>query len=127
MKNNPEYAADWYLRNRERLLPLHTENARKWRLANPKRYLLSGAKQRGLECTITEKDFEIPSHCPVLGVPLQFGTPYAPSLDRIDNTRGYVPGNVQVISRKANLMKNNASDDELRRFADWVTKIYQPL
>jgi hypothetical protein len=30
---------------------------------------------------------------------------------------GYVPGNVAVISRKANLMKNDASSEELLAFA----------
>jgi len=43
-----------------------------------------------------------------------------PSLDRIDPTKGYVPGNVQVISDLANRMKQNASVEELLLFAKGV-------
>jgi hypothetical protein len=56
--------------------------------------------------------------CPVLGIPLIVGRGHArdtsPSLDRIDPTKGYVPGNVAVISHKANTMKSNATIDEIR-------------
>jgi hypothetical protein len=68
----------------------------------------------------------IPSNCPVLGIPLKHNlgahgaAPTSPSLDRIVPERGYVPGNVQWISYKANVMKHNATPDELRRFAEWV-------
>jgi UDP-N-acetylenolpyruvoylglucosamine reductase len=48
--------------------------------------------------------------------------PNAPSLDRIDSARGYVPGNVQVVSHKANTMKSNASTEELIAFSEWVQK-----
>lgn len=76
--------------------------------------------KRGLEHTITEQDIIIPDCCPVLGTPFYKGTPYAASLDRIDSGQGYIPGNVQVISRKANTMKLDATDAELRKFAEWV-------
>ena len=36
--------------------------------------------------------------------------------------RDKVPGNVQVISARANAMKNDATPGELRRFAAWVLK-----
>lgn len=66
----------------------------------------SRAKKAGLEFTIEVADVVIPDRCPILDVPLGLvGSPYAPSLDRIDNNRGYVKGNVAVISKLANQMK----------------------
>ena len=49
--------------------------------------------------------------------------PDAPSADRIDPRKGYVRGNIQVISMKANAMKANATPEELRSFALWVLKV----
>lgn len=42
------------------------------------------------------------------------------SIDRIDNSLGYIPGNVEVITKKANSMKNGASNEELLNFANAV-------
>ena len=39
----------------------------------------------------------------------------APSIDRIDNNRGYVSGNVLVVSNRANLLKNAASLIEMKQ------------
>jgi hypothetical protein len=46
------------------------------------------------------------------------------SIDRIDNERGYVRGNVQIVSHLANGMKSTATVDQLKRFAAWVIKTY---
>jgi hypothetical protein len=40
-----------------------------------------------------------------------------PTLDRVDPVCGYVPGNVWVISWRANRLKQDASLDELRMLA----------
>lgn len=84
------------------------------------------AKKLGIECTITVRDIEIPEFCPILGIRLARGTQKqrttSPSIDRIRNDEGYVPGNIWVISLKANRMKNDATDAELLLFADWVYK-----
>jgi hypothetical protein len=42
------------------------------------------------------------------------------SIDRINPKLGYVEGNIQIISHKANRMKSNASVEELKLFARWV-------
>ena len=92
--------------------------------------MLAGAKRRApiknIDFNITEEDIEIPTICPILEVPLVIGTKgdyeYSPSLDRIDNSKGYVKGNIQVISKKANSMKNSATIAELQAFCKNVLR-----
>lgn len=101
---------------------------RAWRGANPEKALLVAAKYRakrqGAKFDIDADDIRIPDLCPILGVPLRANTRHAPSVDRIRPDGGYVRGNIQVISRKANAMKSDAVPGELVRFADWVGKQY---
>jgi hypothetical protein len=63
------------------------------------------------------------SHCPILGVQLEWSArrgngpgamANSPSLDRIDPSKGYVKGNVWIISNKANAIKNDATHEELK-------------
>lgn len=107
---------------------------REWFAADPRRVMVQSARHRakkaGVPCTIGVDDFTIPECCPVLGIRLQRaegqrgGMNYAsPSLDRIRPERGYVPGNVVVVSMRANLIKNNASMDELRQIADFYSAL----
>lgn len=86
-----------------------------------KRKLLESAKNRarrkGVPFHITIDDFEIPDVCPLLGIQLKRNKGQAAddsaSLDRLIPEKGYVKGNILVISRRANVIKNNASIDEL--------------
>lgn len=99
------------------------------RKSNPERHLFNKAKNRctksGIEFSITIDDIVIPAACPLLGVSI---SPYAerdfvPSLDRIDNSKGYIPGNVWVISFLANRMKNTATHEQLTTFSsNWLEK-----
>jgi hypothetical protein len=75
------------------------------------------AKERGLEFAIAKDAIVIPKRCPALGLPIRVGhvrTGNSPSLDRIDPSLGYIPGNVRVISDKANRLKSDRSLAELR-------------
>jgi hypothetical protein len=91
--------------------------------------LMSNSKQRarkaGLEHTLKYEDIQIPNVCPVLGIPLhREGRETwlnAPSLDRVDNTLGYTPDNVVVISRRANILKKDATIDELIALAQYYS------
>lgn len=80
------------------------------------------AKRKGLTFTITETDVVIPELCPLLLIPLSASkearAPGSPSLDRKDATKGYVPGNVWVISYRANRIKNDATLAEFLMMAD---------
>ena len=86
------------------------------------------ATTKQIEFNLTEEDIAIPEHCPILGLKLQpvrgvTGRDSSPSLDRIDNSRGYVKGNVAVISFRANTLKNNATADELRAIANFMDQM----
>lgn len=83
------------------------------------------AKEYGIEFNIELEDIIIPEICPILDIPLaksETGTigPNSPTLDRMYNDKGYVKGNVWVISNLANSMKNSATMEQLQKFADWV-------
>lgn len=122
-----DYFKNWYNSNLERERTKRRERAQKLRKENPKARMLYAAKERAkklnLPFSITTEDFEIPSHCPILGHKLVLGGKRsAPSLDRIIPTLGYVKNNVWVISMQANVMKNNATKQELMDFAQWVMK-----
>ena len=96
---------------------------------NPKRYLLNTARRRsrkkGLEFTIGPDDFNIPEYCPVLGIPLtvlnsRVPGPNSTTIDRKDNSKGYVPGNVTVISYRANTLKKDAEVEELEAIVRYM-------
>lgn len=86
------------------------------------------AKKKELEFSINLSDVVIPSTCEVLGIELEESStgrpqPNSPSLDRIDNSRGYSKDNIRVISYRANWLKNNATLEELEAIAKDVRKI----
>ena len=82
------------------------------------------AKKKGFEFNLTEDDIHIPTHCPVLGILMFRGEgvsgPNSPTLDRIDSSKGYIKGNVQVISKRANTVKNDASIDEIEKILAYM-------
>lgn len=67
---------------------------------------------------------KVPTHCPILGIKLQPGSlkqqDNSPSLDRIDSTKGYVKGNVEVISFRANMVKGSSSIEELETILNYM-------
>ena len=90
------------------------------------RYIKRNAKLRGLEFNITPDDLIIPDFCPILGIKLYWtkgiATNSTPSIDRIDPSKGYIKGNVQVISMRANTLKNNATVEELELILKFIKK-----
>ncbi len=109
------------------------ENRRKSYHRNPKNKLYQSAKNRAkrnnIPFNITIDDIIIPERCPLLNVEFISGTKgnyqYTYSLDRIDNEKGYIKGNIQVITNKANSMKNCATLDELKVFCKNMLKIIE--
>lgn len=92
----------------------------RYRERNPSSYLLTKAKRRaklkGLEFNLTAEDIKVPTHCPVLGIPLYRGSKgsfNSPTVDRVKPELGYVKGNIVVISWRANMLKKDATIEEL--------------
>lgn len=89
------------------------------------RWGLSKAKaiRNKKEWTISRDDYPVPLYCPVLAIPLDYSdNDHKPTLDRHDNLKGYITGNVYVISMKANRLKNNATIDEIRLLYKYMQK-----
>ena len=88
------------------------------------------AKKKGLKFNLTLDDIlPIPEYCPVLGVKLErafgkdlniFTNVTSPSLDRIDNAKGYTKDNICVISMRANYMKRDMSFEEIEKLYFWM-------
>ena len=93
------------------------------------REMIKGAKKRA-------KKFNLPfniniayirsiypkdNKCPYFGTKMKKSTNLfsddSPSLDRIDPKKGYVKGNVEIISMKANIIKGRATPEELEQVA----------
>lgn len=82
------------------------------------------AKERGIEFNITKDDVRelTPAVCPVLGIPLSFDGELdtSPSIDRLDNSKGYTRENIRIISTRANRIKSDGTADEHKRVYEWM-------
>lgn len=138
---NRAYAKDYWAKNKDKynaarrnISPeeraVRQRGQRDWARKNPIQKLLTGAKtrakKRGMEFSVTLEDLlPLPVTCPVLNIPLRPGQgtndPNGYSLDRVDNDKGYVKGNVVIMSRRANVLKSDATPEEIHALANWLT------
>ena len=105
---------------------------------NPLKTMMQNALYR------RDHDFEIDEEymqsfdidvCPILGIPMQWGigahfgqgrngasnqSNNSKSLDRIDSTKGYLKGNVHIISWRANNLKKDATLEEMVLLGEWA-------
>lgn len=93
------------------------------------------AKRKGVHFLLTLADVRslaLPDTCPYLGIPLIYtGSgrgktgPHenSPSIDRIRPAMGYVRGNIEIISNRANALKGNGTSDEHQKIADRLRKL----
>jgi hypothetical protein len=87
------------------------------------------ARKAGIPFKLTAADIHIPTHCALLGIPLipKRGSgpgpwKWSPSLDRIIPSKGYVPGNVQIISARGNVLKRDSTLEELIALGKWAKR-----
>lgn len=106
----------------------------RWKARDPKNAwacsAVGGAKARAAKAGVAfdlDKEYVrsiAPDTCPVLGLPfVWYGEslrPNSPSLDRLVPEKGYVRGNVAVISMRANAIKSDASVEEIEKVAAWL-------
>lgn len=123
-----ESSKRWSLRNPEKA----ASNARNWRQRNPGYMLHHRAKRRsmvsGIEFAITREDIPaIPDICPIALIPLKFRSDggqgpceNSPSLDRVDQNKGYIVGNLRVISHQGNRMKGEMTREDVLRILDYI-------
>lgn len=86
------------------------------------------AKAENLDFTIEKEDITIPEYCPILGIKLgnylglgvKGPREDSPSLDRVDVSKGYIKGNVCVISHKANWKKRDLTIEELEAILKYM-------
>ncbi len=81
------------------------------------------ANELPFNITIEYIESIFPEKCPVFGTSFKFlgnktSQPESPSLDKIDPNKGYVVGNVAIISMKANVINQIASLEEIFKAAD---------
>lgn len=119
------------IENPDKIKATLRKSVAKRRATDPQMYLWKKARDRvkydysEREFTILPEDIIIPETCPYLGVRLNSGEPEAwASLDRLDSSKGYVKGNIQVISILANQMKNRATKEQLIAFAKGVLAVH---
>lgn len=83
--------------------------------------------QKGLPFDLSIEDLEplLVPLCPVLGIRMETRrgrkgpSETSPSLDRIEPAKGYVRGNVLIISGRANRIKSDATLGELQALSDF--------
>lgn len=120
------YNSAYYQVNKE---ALKTKNKKNWlkKIEDCPEYdLYRGAKTRasktGLDFSIAVDDIRIPDVCPYLNIPIirTVGkhSDNSPTLDRINPNKGYTTDNVEVISFRANRIKNDGLAYEHRLIAD---------
>lgn len=101
-------------------------NLRRKIASSPRQKLLESTKRNaynaGIEHSITIDDIQIPLFCPVFGTPilLKKDRKAGPSVDRIDPCKGYVKGNVRVISMEANRLKNNGTIEQFEQIISYI-------
>jgi len=119
---------EWVKKNKKHLKKYQAQ----WLKQNPERRIFyqikSKARKDGVAFNLTLEDIVIPKVCPVFGVPFDKKNKLrTTSVDRKNNNKGYVKGNIQIISGLANVMKNRATPAELLLFAEWIIKCYGPI
>jgi hypothetical protein len=94
------------------------------------------ANRLGIPFTIKFEEINTPEFCPVFGSKLEYGASQKingkqtrnrnkVSLDKLIPELGYVPGNVFVVSWRANNLKSNMTIEELEKILEYMKRNIQ--
>lgn len=136
-RNDPTFSKEssrkYYLNNKES----YDTRRHKWKETTEgrARNLLAQAKCRAktqeVEFDLKYENIVIPKHCPVLGIPINFNTKgknnkgnkdHSPSIDRIDPSKGYTEENIVIVSWRANRLKSDATQYEIKLLYEFYAK-----
>jgi hypothetical protein len=115
------YRAKWGLQEDT---DLYRMKRQKWRGKQ------ANAKRAGKPWSLPFGELVWPTHCPILGIELDYFSEgrqeNSVSFDCINPELGYVIGNVQVISWRANRIKNDGTAEEHRKISDYLDNLKTP-
>lgn len=126
--NDPEYkqkslqqTKQWRLDHADEM-KVHRQ---RWEHSNPEWIMYHNAKRRARDANvpfdISFKDIQIPDVCPILQIKLSSeDRETTPSLDRIIPSLGYTKDNIQVISMRANRIKNDGTLEEFKAIIKYL-------
>lgn len=116
-----------YEKNREAYLRRAARHAqrsyedRDYRVRSILRVAKYRAKRKGIVFALQAEDIKWNDVCPVLHIPIVLDNhgigrqaPTSPSLDKIENDKGYVKGNVRIVSNRANMLKSDMTREEAK-------------
>ena len=86
------------------------------------------AKKKNMDFNLVKKDIHFPEVCPVFNIKLEHGRKdwkNSPTIDRIDNTKGYLIDNCIVVSCLANTIKNSATPKQILKVGNFYKKLYK--
>lgn len=121
---NLTYQQRYYRENKQKLLEKHQERNKR----TPRYSLISilALARKRAEVTI-DQDYLLELYdrqqglCALSGIKLTLATgkmsPTSLSVDRIDNSKGYIPGNVRLVCVAINAFKSTMSDEEMLKMA----------
>lgn len=92
------------------------------------RNIKGSAKRRKLEFNLDYSDITLPKYCPLLEIEIDysrksFNNFNSATVDRMDNSKGYIKNNIIILSRLANSMKNEANFELLKTFSKNIIKV----
>ena len=117
---NKEKARRSYRNNKSSTVERYKKNPDKKMYQNIK----AKAKLKNIPFNLDEEDIKIPTLCPVLGIPLIpfSNSDNSPTVDKYIPQLGYIKENINIISRKANLIKTNATKEDIKKLFDWMVE-----